>query len=89
MATVDLTATVTMTDESTADVTAEATWTSSAPAVATVAAGTVTSVGEGTATITAEYEELTSTSAITVTLAPPTPQSLAVTPATASLEHEA
>ncbi|MFE9642365.1 Ig-like domain-containing protein [Nocardiopsis alba] len=88
MATQQLTAELTMTDDSTEDVTSSATWTSSDEAVATVSSGgLVTSVGPGTCTITAAHSGLTGTSAVTVTEPAPEPESLSVSPATVSLEH--
>lgn len=83
-----LTATMTMTDDSTEDVTATATYQSSATGVATVnAAGLITAVGEGTATITATHSGLTATCAVTVDPAPVEPESLAVSPTSATLDH--
>lgn len=85
-----LTATGTYTDSSTQGITGTATWTSSNPAVATVnAAGLVTGVAgaAGTTTITASASgvggTVSGTATITVTAA--TLNSIAVTPATASI----
>jgi hypothetical protein len=61
-----LTATATYSDATTANVTALATWTSSATAKATVASGFVTGVAAGSATVTAVYEGLSDTCAVTV-----------------------
>ena len=86
-----LTVTCTYDDDSTEDVTADASYESSATGVATVSAtGLVTAVAEGTATITATYEGLTDTSAITVS-PPPEPEALSieVDPASATLDNPA
>ena len=83
-----LTATLTMSDDSTQDVTSTATYQSSATGVATVnAAGLITAVGEGAATITATHSGLTSQCAVTVDPPPVEPEALAVTPTSATLDH--
>ena len=84
-----LTVTVTFDDETNADVTNEASYVSDDTNVATVSAtGLVSAVSEGTATVTASYEGLSDTSVITVSPAPdPEPESLDVTPSTATLDH--
>lgn len=89
MATQQLAATLTLTDDTTETVTSTATWTSDDEAVATVSAGgLVTSVGPGECVISAAHSGLTGTSAVTVTEPDPEPEALSVTPATVSLEHE-
>jgi uncharacterized protein YjdB len=87
--TVQLTATATLSDDTTSDVTATAVWTTSAPTVATVsAAGLATAVAAGTATITATYGGQSATSVITVaaTTGTGTVKSLAITPSTSALD---
>jgi uncharacterized protein YjdB len=73
-ATVQLTATATYTDGTTADVTSSVTWTSSRPRIATVSStGLVTGVRAGTVTITASYGGHTGTSTVTVLGGRPAP----------------
>lgn len=84
MSTQQLAASVTRSSGSTETVTSTATWTSSAPAVATVSpGGLVTAVAVGTTTITASYQGVTDTCAVTVA---DSPEALTVTPATAALD---
>jgi hypothetical protein len=62
------------------------TWTSSAPAVASVSAtGLLTAVANGTTTITATSGTVSGTAAVTVTIAPPAPASLAFVTRTGSI----
>lgn len=63
-----LTATATLADTTTRDVTfsPQCTWTTTAPAKATVAYGYATAVATGAATITATYQGLTASCAVTV-----------------------
>lgn len=68
--TVQLVATGTYDDASTADVTAQATWSSGDEGVATVNAGLVTGVSAGAATITATIDSVSGTQEITVAAAP-------------------
>ena len=86
-----LTVTGTLEDDSTYVVSSGTTFTSSAPAVATVApdTGYVTAVAAGSATITARHTEsgLTATTAITVS--PLRVTSIAVSPASRTLEPDA
>lgn len=89
MATQQLTAMLTLTDDSTQDVTSAASWSSSDENVATVSSGgLVTSVGPGTCTITASHSGLTGTSSVSVTEPDPEPEALTVSPATVDLVHE-
>jgi uncharacterized protein YjdB len=82
--TMQLKATATNSDASTTDVTSTATWTSSAATVATVSStGLVTGVLHGTANITAAASGQTSAAAV-ITVSPSL-QSIAVTPAGASV----
>ncbi|MEE2040177.1 Ig-like domain-containing protein [Nocardiopsis sp. CT-R113] len=85
MATQQLTATLTLTDGTAEPVTSTATWTSSDEAVATVStAGLVTAVGPGECTVTASHSGLSGTS--TITVPEPTPEALAVSPASATVD---
>ncbi|HEX3108236.1 MAG TPA: Ig-like domain-containing protein, partial [Thermoanaerobaculia bacterium] len=81
-ATGQLSAIGTYADGSTADVTASATWVSSAPSIATVSAGVVTGVSPGTTTIAATLGSFSASATVTVN---PLLQSIAVTPATATV----
>ncbi|MCE9574407.1 MAG: Ig-like domain-containing protein [Deltaproteobacteria bacterium] len=80
---VDLVATATYSDTTTADVTAMATWTSSASATATVDGGHVAGLVAGTAEISAALDGVTGTTTVTVTAA--TLVSIAVTPTNPSV----
>jgi uncharacterized repeat protein (TIGR03803 family) len=65
--TLNLVATGNYSDGTTRDLTASASWTSSATQVATVgASGTITAIADGTTTITADYNLLPGSAAITV-----------------------
>jgi uncharacterized protein YjdB len=82
---VQFTATAIYNDSTSSDVTDTATWTSDDDAIATVdAAGAATAVAEGTTTITAEFDGVSGTASLTVP-ANVVLQSIAVTPATASI----
>ncbi len=84
-ATAQFAATASYSDGSTANVTSSATWTSSSPSVATVSTGGVaTGVAAGSSTITASLSGINGTAALTVTAAPVTVTSIAVTPQGAS-----
>lgn len=81
-----LTATGTYSDGSTADVTTSATWSSSSAAVATVSAsGLAAGVAAGNTTITATMSGINGTTTVTVTAAPKTLASIAISPATVSI----
>ena len=89
MATQQCTATLTYNDESTEDVTNSASWSSSDTDVATVnSSGLVTSQGEGACVITAEHSGLSGTADVTVTVPDTEPETLAISPASISLDHE-
>ncbi len=82
--TLQLTATAVFTNGNPTDVTAQATWSSASSGVATVSSGGLLSgVVTGTSVVTATYLGVTGTTTATVT--PPDVQSIAVTPATASI----
>jgi 6-phosphogluconolactonase (cycloisomerase 2 family)/uncharacterized protein YjdB len=82
--TLQLTATATYTDGTSADVTRSVTWTSQAPSVATVsAAGVVSPVATGTATIGAALAGHADSTSVTV--APPALLSIAVSPKSGSV----
>ena len=82
--TTQLTATATMSDGSQQDDTNDVTWSSLNPSVATVdSTGLVTTLAQGTAAIKATLGALTDQGSITVD--PPTTQSLAVSPDTATV----
>nr|WP_277751220.1 Ig-like domain-containing protein [Granulicella sibirica] len=79
-------ATGTYSDTSTADVTGSVTWSSSTPAAATInAAGLATGIAVGTTTIQATSGLISGSTGLTVTTAPVTLVSLAITPASASI----
>lgn len=83
--TIQLTATATYSDGSTANVSSSAAWSSNNSSVASVSTtGLVTGVAQGTATISAVFMGMTATSTITVPAAG-TLVSIAVTPSSASL----
>ncbi len=83
--TVQLTATGTYDDASTADVTASAVWTSSDDLVATVAAGLVTGVAAGNATITASIGEIEAQQAVVIEAAAPTLVSVGLSAASTTI----
>ncbi len=80
---VELVATATYSDTTTADITALATWSSSAPGVATADAGHIAGLVAGSAEVSAALEGVTGTTTVTVTAA--TLTSIAVTPTNPSL----
>ncbi len=87
-ATGQFTATATYSDGTSAPLFSGVTWSSSNTAVATVdASGKATSVAAGTATITATYQELSSSATLQVTAPAKTLSSIAVSPATATLDE--
>jgi trimeric autotransporter adhesin len=77
------TATGKYSNNSTQDLTATATWASSNTAVATIAGGSATTLTQGSTTITATMSGVVGTAALTVTA--PVLESIAVTPANASV----
>ena len=83
MASEQLTATVTLSSGATQDVTDQATWTSSDEEVATVSGGLVTAVAVGECEVTAAYEGLSGTCAVTVT---DPAEALSVSPSSVSLD---
>ena len=81
------TATGTYSDQSTQNLTSTAVWSSTTPAVATISAtGLATGVAAGTSSITASSGGITSNSAV-LTVLPPTLVSIAITPASASINQ--
>ncbi|MEZ4358589.1 MAG: Ig-like domain-containing protein [Kofleriaceae bacterium] len=82
-ATVTLTATGTYSDGSTADLSGTATWASSNTAIATTAGRVVTGVSVGSADISATADGITGSTSVMVT--PPVVASIAINPATATL----
>jgi uncharacterized protein YjdB len=86
-ATQQYSATGTYSDGSTQNITSTVTWTSSTTGVATInAAGLATAVASGSTTITASLTGINGTASLTVTSAPPpTLTSIAVTPASPSI----
>ena len=72
-------ATAKFSDGSTQDITLSAAWSSSNTAVATVQGGTVISIATGTTTISASFETVNNSTALTVTV--PALVSIAITPA--------
>ena len=79
-------ATGTYSDTSTSDITASVTWSSATPAAATInAAGLATGVAIGTTTIQATSGLISGSTGLTVTTAPVTLVSIAITPASASI----
>lgn len=86
-ATQQFTATATYSNGTTGPLTTGVTWSSSSTAVATVnSSGMATAVATGTATITASSGGMTAQAALTVNAAAKTLTSIAVQPATASIE---
>ncbi len=78
-------ATGTYSDNSTQNLTTQVTWASSSPAVATVnTGGLATAVGAGTTSVTASLGAVSGTTSLTV--AAPTLQSIALTPANPTLQ---
>ena len=68
------------------DITGQVTWASSNTSVATIDnTGTATTVGQGTTTISATSCDGLTTNSTTLTVTPPAPQSLQVTPATSTI----
>jgi 6-phosphogluconolactonase (cycloisomerase 2 family) len=68
------------------DITGQVNWASSDPTVATIDnTGTATAVGQGTTTISATSCDGLPSNSTTLTVTPPTPQSLQVTPATSTI----
>jgi uncharacterized protein YjdB len=85
--TVAFTATGHYSDGSTQDLTTQATWNSANPAVATIVSNTGVAIGVaagGPDTITVSFSGVSGTASLTVT-APPTLQSIAVTPSAATV----
>jgi hypothetical protein len=81
-----MTATATFSDGTTQDVTTVATWSSSAPTVASVSAtGLVNGLSAGTSDIGAAFQQVHGSTPVTVTAA--TLQSIAVTPATPTINQ--
>jgi uncharacterized protein YjdB len=79
-------ATATYSDGSTQDVTASAAWTDTSPAVAKVtASGMVTALAAGSTTVTATLDGVSGSADLTVSAAPKTLTTIAVTPATATI----
>lgn len=84
-ATQQFTATGTFSDTSTQNLTSSVTWSSSNPSAATItASGLATGVGAGMSNITATLSSVVSP-AVILTVAPPTLESIAVTPANPSI----
>ena len=79
-------ATATYSDGSTQDVTASAAWTDTSPAVAKItASGMVTALAAGSTTVTATLDGVSGSADLTVSAAPKTLTTIAVTPATATI----
>jgi hypothetical protein len=79
------TATGTYSDSSTQDLTSAATWNSSNPSVASVSAGLAAGWTVGTTTVSATFNSVSGSTALTVTVTPPVLQSISVTPANPSV----
>ena len=79
------TATGTYSDSSTQDLTSAATWNSSNPSVASVSAGLAAGWAVGTTTVSATFNSVSGSTALTVTVTPPVLQSISVTPANPSV----
>ncbi len=79
------TATGTYSDSSTQDLTSAATWNSSNPGVASVSAGLAAGLTVGTTTVSAAFNSVSGSTALTVTVTPPALQSISVTPANPSV----
>ena len=80
------TATGTYSDGTIEDISSSVAWQSSAPAVATVnSAGVATGVSGGTATITAQWQSVSGTAALTVSSVAPSVTSVHVTPLSATI----
>ncbi|MCU1313738.1 MAG: Ig-like, group 2 [Acidobacteriaceae bacterium] len=88
--TAQFSASATYSDGSTTDVTATATWASATPGVATInASGLATAISAGPASLTASMAGVTGTATLTVAAPTPPPvtlTSIAVTPATATVQ---
>ncbi len=79
-------ATATYSDGSTQDVTASAAWTDTSPAIAKItASGMVTALAAGSTTVTATLDGVSGSADLTVSAAPKTLTSIAVSPATATI----
>jgi hypothetical protein len=84
------TATGTFSDASTQNITSSVTWTSLKTSVATISgAGLATGVTAGSSTIQAASGSITGTTTLTITIAAPTLNSVAVTPANPSIQNGA